>query len=83
MTFQVTISIEGEAGAAAEPEAEKKEKPIWMVESTIEGASTENIPVSGTIIVSAFNSQIAIFCNESMCTCTGHYHVVFFTRSFS
>ena len=50
MTFQVTISIEGEAGAAAEPEAEKKEKPIWMVESTIEGASTENIPVSGRII---------------------------------
>lgn len=43
-SLQVTIALGDEAAASSEP-TEKKEKPIWMVESTIEGASSENTAV--------------------------------------
>ena len=43
----MTIALGDEAAASSEP-SEKKEKPIWMVESTIEGASSENTAVDVT-----------------------------------
>ena len=40
-SFQVTIALGDEASSSGAP-VERKEKPIWMIESTIEGASSEN-----------------------------------------
>lgn len=47
----------GDADQEKEKQVEKKEKPIWMTESTIEGASSESMQSGGAVAATASTSQ--------------------------
>ena len=40
---QVTVSMDGDKAAKMEEQRQQKERPIWMTESTVQGAVSEDV----------------------------------------